>query len=119
MKESTACIKEVLALGSQTENSPNHQGKLSVLMSSLSSSLRTLLLSAKNLANAIEQNQPTIPLLISLEKISSEVLILKYDLLDFINTNSASLFGFKDPQRDIFEDWAVYFILFYFTFFFL
>jgi len=107
MKETAACVKEILAVASNTDSAPNLQARLSQMMNALSSSLKTLLLSAKNLANAIEQNQQTAQLLITLEKIASEVLVIKYDMLDYLSSNSPSFFGFKDEQKVIYQQWTV------------
>ena len=125
MKESTGCVREILSLASSVQSVDSLQAKLSTQMNNLSTSLKSLLLCAKTLANAIEQGQQTIALLLSLEKIASEVLITKYDILDYLNTNGAAFFGFVNPMKEVYEGMGVrlqpnsffFFLLFFFFFF--
>jgi len=119
MQDSTGSVKEILSLASSVQMVESLQPKLASYMNGLSSSLKSLLLGAKTLANAIEQGQQTNSLLQSLEKIASEVLVTKYDILDFMQANGAAFFGFTNPMKEIYEAMAVRFFSSFFLFLFL
>ena len=107
MQDSTGSVKEILSLASSVQLVDSLQPKLASYMNGLSSSLKSLLMGAKTLANAIEQGQQTNTLLQSLERIASEVLVTKFDILEFLQGNGAAFFGFTNPMKEIYAAMAV------------